>query len=379
MTDNSQITDHGEFYREVLIGPGRRPGDLLRLRKSPAPQLRGTEAWQIVYVSSDSYDELIAVSGTILVPDTNAEIGPGPILVYCPGFHGLTGSCAPSRLLAAGEELEADRIGAALDRGWTVAVPDGQGYLDDGPHTFLASRAAAHCALDIARATHRLPDVDTDDGPILVWGYGDGGRTAASAGELCDIYAPELDVRGVAAGAVVADPGELVTHLASGRWAGLGLAGLGGLSHAYRHLPLRHLLTDEGHDALADAETIDVATLLARYPMPLSHWCERPDPWNDPMWRYVLERERLGWIGPRTRIHLLHGTNDAVVPIAQGLRLCRDYEALGTPVTWREYGAGHLGAASAALAEALARLADDLQHNTASPTIVDRHSNASDQ
>ncbi|WP_280362789.1 lipase family protein [Nocardia wallacei] len=331
-----------------------RGGDLLRLEKTRTPQLDGAvDAWQVAYVSSDSYDEPIAASGTVLAPD---NAGPGtPLLVYCPNFHGLGGPCAPSHLLATGQEPEADRIAAALARGWAVAVPDGEGLGIDGagPHTFLAWRAAGHVTLDLARAATRLPDIDLGEAPIVICGYADGGRAATSAAALCPAYAPELDLRGVAAGAVVADPGTLVPWLAEGTWSMLGLAGLVGLSHAYRHLPLRHVLTEDGRRVADAAETATAAMLLDQYRRPLAHWCDRPDPWRDPLWRFVFAREATGLTGPQVPVHLYHGRYDTLVPVTHARRLYADYQALHVDVQWRDYPTGHFGAAAAGIDDAL--------------------------
>ncbi|KZM70407.1 lipase family protein [Nocardia terpenica] len=349
-----------DLYEQRVVEHGRQPGDLLRLRKVATPQLRDTaDAWLIVYVSKDSFDEPIAVSGIVIVPDTAAALGAGPILVYDPPFHGLGGRCAPSQRLAAGDEPDAGRIDAALDRGWTVAVPDGEGFVAPGPHTFLAARAAGHTTLDMARAVRALPDIDAD-GPVLIWGYADGGRAAITAAELHPVYAPEVGLRGVAAGAVIADPAALATHIEHSPWAVLGLAGLVGLSRAYAHLPLRHVLTEQGREAAALAGELDAARLAERFPEPLGRWCVREDPWNDPMWRFVLGEERRGRTGPVVPVHLYHGLDDPVVPVEHGLRVYDTYDALDVDVSWRTYPTGHRGTAATAANEILTRLADDL-------------------
>ncbi|MBF6176059.1 lipase family protein [Nocardia blacklockiae] len=356
---------------QALVGE-HRLGDLLQLEKTRAPQLTGvTDTWRIAYASSDSYDEPIAASGTVLAP---AGAGPGtPLLVYCPNFHGLGGPCAPSQLLAAGHEPEADHIAAALARGWAVAVPDGEGLGIDGagPHTFLASRAAGHVTLDLARAAQRLPDLDLDQAPVIACGYADGGRATVAAAEICPAYAPDIDLRGIAAGAVVTDPGTLAPWLAEGPWSMLSLAGLIGLSHAYRHLPLRHVLTEDGRRIADAAETASAATLFEQYRQPLAHWCDRSDPWRDPLWRFVFASETAGLIGPQVPVHLYHGRYDTLVPITHSRQLYDDYQALHVEVQWRDYPIGHFGAATAGLDDALDFLGAAL--NRARPAPTDPH------
>ncbi|WP_280335711.1 lipase family protein [Nocardia wallacei] len=352
-----------DFYSAPAIRDGHRPGDLLRMRKTTTPQLAGTsDAWQIVYVSADARGDLVPASGTVISPDTTADLGVNAILVWHPPFHGLGGPCAPSHLLAAGHEPDTGPITAALDRGWTVAVADGEnlGVTGLGSYTFLAALSGGRVLLDLARATQALPDLDTADAPVLVWGYGDGGRTAAAAAEQHPEYAAELDLRGVAAGAVMSDLAAHAEHLDQGPWAVLGFAGLVGISRAYHHLPLRHVLTDLGRHIAVDAETLTGAVLFEQYRRPLAHWCERADPWNDPMWRHVFTIETLAHDTPAVPVHFYHGLADAIVPVAAGRQAFTDYHRRGAEVTWREYDADHRTTAADAVSETTARLADYL-------------------
>ncbi|WP_433664634.1 lipase family protein [Nocardia sp. CA-128927] len=362
MTD-TLTEDDDLFFAAEPVEPNRQSGDLLRMRKTTTPQLDSvSDAWQVVYVSSNSYGELTPASGMVIAPDTAAT--PGALLVYCPAFHGLGGVCAPSQQLATGTESEADLLARGLERGWTVAVPDGQGLglTGMGPHTFLAGRAAGHTTLDIARAAQRIPDLDLDNVPIGLWGYADGGRAALWAGEIQPQYASELDLRGIAAGATVSDPGELIEDFDGGKWSALTLAGLIGLGRAYAHLPMLHVLTAEGHLVAEYAETLSATELLATYRrQPLARWCERPDPWNDPMWKYVLARERCGIDAPKVPVHLYHGSEDTLIPVTSGRRLFRDYRDHGVDLSWREYPVDNQQAAIDGAADAIARLTAYLQ------------------
>ncbi|WP_068056399.1 lipase family protein [Nocardia xishanensis] len=353
-----------DFFLGGQIGFDPHPGDILRRRSIELADLdEAGRAFQLVYATRAGFSAPIPASGTVIAPATTELTGPGPILVYCPSFHGLGGGCAPSQLLADGSEPEAVFISAALARGWTVAVPDGLGLgmTRLGPHQFLAGRAAAHAVLDFARAVRVLPELDAVDAPLVVWGYADGGRAAVWAAEQHLIYAPDLDLRGVAAGAVVADPGALVLGLDGGAWAGLALAGLIGLGRAYAHLPVAHILTDDGEQAVAAASDMNLTALLATYrDVPLGRWCERPDPWSDPIWRYVLANETSARETPVVPVHLYHGTEDTLIPVGMGRQLFAEYRALGVDLSWREYPTVHRGAAQAGAGEAIARLASYL-------------------
>lgn len=365
-------TSSNDFYNVTTLD-GYRPGDLVRTRPVFVAQLSEARgAWQVVYATANARSEAIAASGIVLIPETVAA--PTAILVYCPEFRGLGGVCAPSQLLAIGAEPDTTGIEAALARGWVVAIPDGQGLgAGTGPHTFLAARAAgAKPVLDLARAVYRASDLDLPVASVVAWGYADGGRVAAVAGELQPWYAPEIDLRGVAAGAVFSDLAVLAPLVSRGTrtgLAGLAFAGLIGLSHAYNQLPLRHVLNEDGLVAAAEARHLTVLELLQRFPEPLAHWCREPDPWNDHWWRRVLALESLAHVKSDVPLHLYHGELDQIVPVRSGRKALIAYRQRGTKVDWREYDGDHRSTAHWAVSDVLVRLTEDIANGPVSQPI----------
>ncbi|MEV0759433.1 lipase family protein [Nocardia sp. NPDC050435] len=351
------------FYTAPAI-TGHRKGALLKTRKMPLPQLDSAQAWQILYVASDNFGEKLPASGTVIVPDSNAVAGSGPLVAYVPSFHGLGGRCAPSQLLQDGTEREIDYIAMALDRGWTVAIPDGRGLgvTGRGPHTFLAGPSGGAAVLDILRAAQRIPDLDCSNPAVGVWGYADGGRYAVWAAEMAPLYASELDLRGVAAGAVIADPGALAERYELGPYPGLGWAAMLGLARANPHMPMLHMLNSVGHTVMSFIQTATAAQVLARFRRPVGQYCDQPDPWNNPLWRHVLACERSGQQIPRCPIHLYHGADDVFVPIDAAEQLRDTYREAGVEVSWRDYPHGHYETAEQGANEAVTRLAAYLQH-----------------
>ena len=276
---------------------------------------------------------------------------------------------APSRSLAVGSDTDSADIAVlaeALERGWVVAVPDGEGLgVGAGPHSFLAARSGGQGVLDLARAACLVPDLDPDDGgaarmPMLAWGYGAGGRAVASAGELHAQYAPELDLRGICAGAVVSDLAAVAETVGTGAYSALSLAGLIGLARAHPHLPLLEVLNEEGQRLAAQADSLTVQHLLDWYREPLAFWCRRPDPWLDPVWQWVLAGETLARTTPGARMLLYHGVEDQVVPVTAGRAAMIAYLLRGADVTWHEYGTGHRATATEARGDAFAFLTDSL-------------------
>ena len=54
------------------------------------------------------------------------------------------------------------------------------------------------------RAAHNLPG-SAANAQTVVWGHSQGGQASLFAGEIAPTYAPELDLRGIVAGAPVTD------------------------------------------------------------------------------------------------------------------------------------------------------------------------------
>ena len=179
------------FYRDLATT--WRPGELARVRRVEIRTAAPAYAWQVVHGSTDTLGRRNAVSGTVLCPRATWS-GPGarPIVTYGVGVHGLGRDAAPSHLLRTDSEFELPLVERALDRGWAVAVSDGEGLGMRGPHTYGAGRAGGHALLDVARAAVRVVPELTPDSPVLLWGYSEGGRNAAWAAELQPTYAREL-------------------------------------------------------------------------------------------------------------------------------------------------------------------------------------------
>ncbi|WP_067817042.1 lipase family protein [Nocardia inohanensis] len=218
-----------DFYLPPNPLPGSVNGDLIRSEPfSPAEFSRLAlllpinSATRIMYRSSDAQEAPVAVTGTVLTSSA-AWTGPGtrPMVTYAIGTHGAGDACAPSKLLADTIELDATSmpmleydlvdLWLLLNRGFTVAITDYQGLGTPGGHPYMQPLPAAHDVLDAARAAIRLGAADPAT-PIGIWGYSQGGGAAAAAAEQAPAYAPDLDLRGVVAGAATADPAETLRY-----------------------------------------------------------------------------------------------------------------------------------------------------------------------
>lgn len=90
-------------------------------------------AWQLLYRTTDLDDRPDTTVVTVLVPEGVAE-RPERVLGFQCAIDAVSSQCFPSyalrqgaRALGAVPQFEIFLIGAALDRGWIVAVPDHEG------------------------------------------------------------------------------------------------------------------------------------------------------------------------------------------------------------------------------------------------------------
>nr|BFE81788.1 hypothetical protein GCM10020093_043890 [Planobispora longispora] len=87
----------------------------------------------------------------------------------------------------------------------------------------------------------------------------------------------------------------------------------------------------------------------------------REEPWDEPVWRELLDREKNGRHRPGAPLYLYHVAGDLLVPTELGRELLADYTARGAQVTWAVVRAEeHLAGAFAGAPDAVAWLAGRL-------------------
>jgi hypothetical protein len=318
-------------------------------------------AWALRYGSTSATDEANVVSGTLLLPPGQwPGPGPRPIISYAIGTHGLGDRCAPSAQLATGTEPELDLMRMALDRGWAVVATDYEGLGMPGPHTYTVALSEAHAVLDAVRAALAVPGAGLSaEAPVGIWGYSQGGGAAAAAAEQAAGYAPELDVRGVAAGGVPADLEEVFAANTRNRIAtGLIVAASTGFDAAYPELELRDRLTPPGQQLYDDVQDDCVGEIVVKgAPFTSEQLSAVPDPLAGARDRFA--ENSVGGFAPAFPALVYHGAADELIPVTQGRGLRDDWCRLGVPVRYTELPAtGHVGAAARGAPAAVAFLAD---------------------
>jgi pimeloyl-ACP methyl ester carboxylesterase len=189
------------FYDPPADVP-HKPGALLRsepLKDVILPT--GVRGWRILYATTVDDTTPATAVATVFAP-TSPTAGPHPVIAWEHGTTGLLQKCMPSLLSAASKGIpERDRIVMA---GWVVVATDYSFAEKDGPHPYLIGQGEARAALDSVRAARQMSELALDK-RLVVWGHSQGGHAALWTGIVGPRYAPDLEVRGVAAIAPATD------------------------------------------------------------------------------------------------------------------------------------------------------------------------------
>jgi hypothetical protein len=193
---------------QAYSGPATSPpGKVLSvapMQLSPAIAAVATGK-RITYVSRDSRNRPITVSGAVLTPKPFYLIthpsGATKTVAWAHGTAGLADQCAPSSqpnlYPDATYDNYADTVVSYLTQGWTVAATDYPGLGTPGGHPYLVGDSEGRAVIDSVRAARNL-------NPLLsgVWavsGHSQGGQAALFAGEIADTYGSGLHLKGVVA------------------------------------------------------------------------------------------------------------------------------------------------------------------------------------
>jgi hypothetical protein len=346
---------------------GSAPGDVQWWRSATSSTFANTKITTLLYRSIDALGAPVAVSGSVLVPDAPyAGGGPRPILAFAPQTTGITDDCAASKSIAGaggGGWAETANLQAALAKGWAVAVTDYQGLGTPGRHTYMVRDAQGHAVLDSVRAATRLTGSGlTTASPVVIWGYSQGGGAAGAAAELAATYAPELQVKGTAAGGVPADL-VAVERALRGTFYGFALAAAQGFDAAYPDLQLGTHVKPAGQQLLARYSP-DSATGGCLWTLVLTYLGQQQSTYTNvdittlPEWQNRLNASKLGTVKPSAPVFQYHASLDEVIPATIGGQLFDRWCALGTPVVFQAVTGEHLTGNSAGINAAMTYLSN---------------------
>lgn len=344
-----------DFYKAPSPLPAAAPGTLIRSRPatiSLGATAPAAKAWTVMYHSRDVHGKDIAVTGTIFTP-TAAWTGTGkrPVVGFAVGTQGPGPQCAPSKQFVAGSEYENSNVAMALQKGWAVAVTDYEGYTTGSRATYVVGRSEGQTVLDSLRAAQRLTVSGVaKDAPVLLWGYSQGGGGSAWATVLQPSYAPELRLKGTAAGGVPADAKVVGDSLNKNLAAAFLLYSVSGFQAAYPSaFPVSSYLNAAGKAALADINTQCTTDSLTKYAFTDVNTYFKPGTTVAsfeaiPSVAKVLADNTLTTksLVPHVAVFQYHGLGDEIVPIAQALALHTAWCGKGVTTTFTGLPGDHL-------------------------------------
>ncbi|MEV6280770.1 lipase family protein [Nocardia sp. NPDC051832] len=341
------------FYDPPAPIPPGDPGDVIRAEPMSLALPLPARATRIMYRSVDPAGAAVAVTGIVFDPTTPWS-GPGvrPLVSFAVGTQGQGDQCAPSRLfgqlvhyvppLDLMAEYDTTAVTELLARGAAVVVTDYQGLGTPGTHTFLNATAEANAVIDAARAAQRLPGSTIPAaGPVLFWGYSQGGHAAGAAAERVGEYAPELDLRASYVGAPPASLMDLGAYADGTALSGAFGYMLNSMRAVYPDTieVLDAALNDEGKRMLEESAGQCAAESVLRHGFRRSQtWTTSGRPLfpdviaSDPRTLDAVAEQNLGNRRPTAPILVLTGDNDDIVPAAPARALVTRWCALGAIV-----------------------------------------------
>ncbi|KAL3461913.1 secretory lipase-domain-containing protein [Aspergillus heterothallicus] len=186
------------------------PGTILRIRPAADSLVAAIGAnvssiYNILYATTDSFDEPSYAVTTLLIPSKPARRNGTRLLSYQIPYNTVNIDYSPSYALESQFSSAFSDIVPALGRGWFVNIPDFEGPLA----SFSVSVEAAHATLDSLRASLAAGQgLQPNHTRIAQWGYSGGSLPSEFAAEIAPYYAPEITLSGTAIGGLVAN----VTH-----------------------------------------------------------------------------------------------------------------------------------------------------------------------
>jgi acetyl esterase/lipase len=301
-----------EASAQEIAGP---PGTLIRSEPmgfAPA----GAQAYRVLYRSIGMHGEPIAVSGVIIVPPGPAPAGGRPIVAWAHPTTGVVPHCAPSLAIFVFQQMAGLR--QLIEQGAVVAATDYPGLGTPGPHPYLVGDSEARAVIDSVRVARNMPGAGGGN-RFAVWGHSQGGQASLYTGLIAKIYAPELNLVGVAAAAPATS---LVTLMGddfkTSGGKNLTAMTLWSWARVY-HAPIDKVVLPEAMptvDRLANECIESIFDILARRrtEKPLEqHFLSVPNIATVEPWRSLALHNTPGVVPPRIPLFLAQGTTDDIV------------------------------------------------------------------
>lgn len=291
------------------------PGSLVRQEPMDGAPL-GASAFRVLYRSTGLKGESILVSGVVIVPQGPPPPGGRPIVAWAHPTSGIVPRCAPSLAIFLFQQIQGLR--SMVARGYIVGATDYPGLGTPGPHPYLVGESEGRAVLDIVRVARDLPGAGGAK-DFTLWGHSQGGQAVLFAGQLAPTYAPDLQLRGVAAAAPATDLATLMSD---------DINSIGGKNITAMTLWSWHRVYDAALDGVVDPRALPVIDRLARqciegpFDIFIRQRTERPlqqyfltvpDPTKREPWRSLLEKNSAGTLPAGMPVFLAQGTVDQII------------------------------------------------------------------
>lgn len=352
--NRAQPDEPGAFYDAPSgrLGP---PGTLIR-SETIEPYLDGATTHRILYVTTDVDGLPITASGLVVAADAPAPPSGRPVLAFTHGTIGIARRCAPSLLPGEVYAPAIAGLGEFLAAGFAVVATDYAGLGSDATTGYLVGAAQAYATLDSVRAAQQIEDVDATS-EFVTFGESQGGHAALFTGELAEGYAPELDLRGVAAAAPATNLTRLFVENAGTTFGDvLAAYALRSWSDVY-DVSLDTVVDAQARpvvDRLAELCLQDEKQMLAVVPeaeLLALRFLSAP-PWQTEPWATILATNTPGSANIDAPVLIAQGAQDPLVVPEVQRAFVDDWCARGQAIEYRLLdGVGHLdaGRASASL------------------------------
>ncbi|WP_232542022.1 lipase family protein [Nocardia bovistercoris] len=298
-------------------------------------------------------------SGAVYLPSGDPPAGGWPVVAYAHGSVGIADKCAFTTIR---RDYYLDTVyPTLLGAGYAVVISDYVGLGTPGTHPYLDGPSQAHSVIDGVRAARaQTPELGAR---WAVLGQSQGGQAALFAANIAPTDAPELDFRGAAATGPPSNLDLLAPLL--GPWvprlplrvttAYVAMI-LAGVRATAPELDVNRYLTPTGRRVLDIVENVCVteADPLVRE---VAIGEMLTGPLDDPAFTEVVSAMlRIPTTGYLMPLFIGQGLADAEVPAPLSAKLIADLALGGADLQVRVYPGDHLGAARAALPEAVAFL-----------------------
>jgi hypothetical protein len=300
-----------------------------------------------MYKTTDEQGNARAATATLLTPEGASGTAKDAV-VLSPGTQGTADKCAPSRQMSMGTEYEGISVSSALAAKHPVIVVDYMGLGTEGTHHYLNRVEEGRSVLDAAKAVKNVEGSDIDDDTKLqLRGYSQGGQATASAMELAEDWAPELNIASASAGAVPADLYDTVSKLSSVYTAFL-LYGIDTFAEQ-SGVELSDHLNQKGLDAVKSASNqCTIEALVSHAFTDTTSLTKDGSSFQDLVdeeFRPIIDKQLLGKSSvPDVPVLVNHSRLDDVVPFGQGRDLASTWCAAGNRVAFEDnLGPTHLG------------------------------------